>query len=180
MHPKTPHPAPARRTQGRFFIPKRQSKNPLPHKAQVRAVSKRVCAEPGCPALTPAGTTRCTQHARTHDRQRGNRQQRGYNAAYDRERRRVKVQVALGNVRCWRCGKPISKDEAFDLGHDDNNRAIIRGAEHVKCNRATRGRREGLTPGGVTPNDPPPVPLVRCLRCAEGSKKLTPSRIFHS
>ncbi len=40
---------------------------------------------------------------------------------------------------CWRCDKPILPHD-YSLGHCDDNRAVIHGPEHLKCNLAnTRG-----------------------------------------
>lgn len=49
--------------------------------------------------------------------------------------------VASGGAECWRCGRPIDPLERWDLGHDDDDPARYRGPEHLRCNRATSGRR---------------------------------------
>jgi hypothetical protein len=67
--------------------------------------------------------------------------QRGYDALYRRERKRIAPQVATGTVRCWRCGKLIAAGASWDLGHDDRDRSIIRGPEHSACNRAVMSHR---------------------------------------
>jgi hypothetical protein len=99
---------------------------------------KRPCAEPGCPVLTTA--TRCPTHTRERDKARGTRQERGYGAEHDAERKRWDPLVATGNVKCWRCGDYIPATHPFDLGHDDSDRTKYRGPEHPACNRATAGR----------------------------------------
>lgn len=100
-----------------------------------------VCSVPGCPTYVERGQGRCDEHRRQRDRQRGSRQTRGYDVAHDRERAWWAPKVATGKVACWRCGKPIDGAEPWDLGHDDHDRSIYRGPEHVACNRATAGRR---------------------------------------
>src|SRR5829696_1697517 len=46
----------------------------------------------------------------------------------------------LGMVARARCGRLIKPDEARDLGHDDENRSVHTGPEHVRCKRATLPR----------------------------------------
>lgn len=110
----------------------------------------KVCAEPGCPTLTT--TTRCPEHTRQRDRARGTRQQRGYDAEYDRRRRADADALSQGAVlTCWRCGKVIPPHD-YSLGHCDDNRAVIHGPEHLRgCNLAnTRG---GCThPSHISPD----------------------------
>lgn len=103
-------------------------------------MSKRRCPTPGCPHLIPAGTPRCPQHQREHEAQRGSRQARGYDRNYDRERRHWAGRIRQGDISCWRCRQPIRPDEPWDLGHDDNDRTIIRGPEHQHCNRSAAGK----------------------------------------
>jgi hypothetical protein len=55
---------------------------------------------------------------------------RGYGAEHKKLRRWWAPKVATGTVRCWRCGYIIEPGQAWDLGHDDNNRSIYRGPEH--------------------------------------------------
>lgn len=70
--------------------------------------------------------------------------------AYGWDHRRLRAQlaglVALGRVKCWRCEKLIQPWQAWDLGHDDEDRSRYRGPEHRRCNRATNGRRPGDRP----------------------------------
>jgi len=99
----------------------------------------KVCAEPGCHILTE--TSRCEDHTRRRDRARGTRQQRGYDARYDAERQDIARRMANGEVfTCWRCGKVVFPHQ-FSLGHCDDDRSILHGAEHLTtCNLAnTRG-----------------------------------------
>lgn len=77
---------------------------------------------------------------------RANTSKRGYGAEHQKLRRAFKPRVDTGRVRCWRCGDLITPDptipgEGWDLGHDDDDRRIYRGPEHVECNRATSSRR---------------------------------------
>ena len=106
-------------------------------------MASRVCAEPGCPVIIRANVRdgRCDEHRRAKDKARGTRQQRGYDAQHDAERARWVPLVATGMVRCWRCRDHIAADQPFDLGHDDEDRSVYRGPEHVSCNRATSTRR---------------------------------------
>jgi hypothetical protein len=67
--------------------------------------------------------------------------QRGYGHAHQRLRKKAAGRVAAGLENCWRCGKPIHPDEDWDLGHDDHDRSITRGPEHLKCNRGTKSRQ---------------------------------------
>lgn len=101
----------------------------------------RVCPRPGCPELTPGGP--CPAHQREHEQQRGTRQARGYDAPYDRARRRWKPQVERGEVdchapTCLMSTRRILLGQAWDLGHDDQRR--IRGPEHALCNRSAGGK----------------------------------------
>ena len=68
--------------------------------------------------------------------------QRTYGRAHRKVRAAVKVIVDRGEAYCWRCGLWIDPNGPFDLGHDDDDRSIYRGPEHVHCNRATAGRRQ--------------------------------------
>ena len=102
----------------------------------------KVCAEPGCPALTRS--TRCTEHTRQRDHARGTRQQRGYDAEHDRLRAAYQRRMDAGErFTCWRCGRDLEPGAPWDLGHDDLDRSIHRGPEHVACNRPTASRRGG-------------------------------------
>lgn len=104
----------------------------------------KVCAEPGCPTLTR--TTRCPEHTRQRDRARGTRQQRGYDAAYDRLRAEWQRRLDAGErVTCWRCaaqGRPHTVDPtAWHFGHCDDDRRVYHGPECAAGNQATAGRK---------------------------------------
>lgn len=96
-----------------------------------------------CGAIT--ATSRCpgctSARGKVRDRQRGTRQQRGYDAAHEADRRGWTPAVAAGHVACWRCGDPIQPGEPWDLGHDDRDRTVTRGPEHAnRCNRKAGGQ----------------------------------------
>lgn len=111
------------------------------------ARAKHPCAEAGCPAPVPHGTSRCPTHTRARDRARGTWRQRGYDAKYDRTRAALAPLVQAGRATCWRCGVPILPDATWHLGHDDHDRSIIRGPEHEACNLSAAGRAShGLEP----------------------------------
>lgn len=75
------------------------------------------------------------------------RQERGYDAAYDAERRSWQRRLDDGEViYCWRCleeqGQLAPIDPTcWDLGHDDADRRVIKGPECRGPNRATASRR---------------------------------------
>lgn len=107
--------------------------------------AKRVCNVVDCPELTDSG--RCDEHRREHDRTRGTTYQRGYDRTYDRTRRRWQQRLDAGEpITCWRglCGNPIDPHH-WHLGHDDHDRAVIRGPECPSCNLAAAGRASHRT-----------------------------------
>jgi len=72
---------------------------------------------------------------------------------YGKHHRQLRAQYArrmqLGEIfRCWRCRLPINPRGPWDLGHDDADRSVYRGPEHVTCNRSVpmHRRRRGATP----------------------------------
>jgi hypothetical protein len=102
----------------------------------------RVCSQPGCPTISTK--RRCDQHQAQAERARGTRQQRGYDAAHERERKRWQPRVDQGGVHCHAvaCHMPsrlILLGQPWDLGHDrDTGRH--RGPEHATCNRSEGGK----------------------------------------
>jgi hypothetical protein len=102
----------------------------------------------GCPtgAVVPAGHSRCAGCQRGRERQRGTRQERGYDARHDRLRARYQRRMDAGErFTCWRCleerGVRHDVDPAsWDLGHQGGKH---RGPECPARNRATAGRRPG-------------------------------------
>jgi hypothetical protein len=65
----------------------------------------------------------------------------GYGWRHQRYRKMLAPIVAAGGTACSRCAELIQPGEAWDLDHDDNDRSRYLGPSHVKCNRATAGRR---------------------------------------
>jgi hypothetical protein len=98
----------------------------------------KICATRGCPRITAARY--CTEHARANDKARGTKAQRGYGRGYQSERKVWVRMVAEGVVSCWRCHAPIPPGGDFHLGHDDNDRSIIRGPECPPCNLSAAGK----------------------------------------
>lgn len=104
--------------------------------------ARRPCPTPGCPALITRTQRACPACARASDQQRGTRQQRGYDADYDRQRRAWKTLVDTGQGHCWRCGAPIPAGSDWHLGHDDRRKIV--GPEHRTCNESAAGRQRHL------------------------------------
>lgn len=104
------------------------------------AKARKICAKPGCPEIVDARL--CLQHRREADNARGTREQRGYGNAHRSLRKAFIPEHQAGTLICWRCREVILPTEPFDLGHDDNDRTMYRGAEHSnRCNRAAGGRK---------------------------------------
>ena len=72
---------------------------------------------------------------------RNSREARGYGAAHRQRRRVLKPFVESGAAVCVRCSEPILPGEPWDLGHDDYDRSVWTGPEHMRCNRATERLR---------------------------------------
>jgi hypothetical protein len=70
--------------------------------------------------------------------------QRGYGAKHQAERARWAPKVDAGLVDCARCNQRLEPGRDWDLGHDDNDRTIWTGPEHVTCNRKAGGRNGAL------------------------------------
>ena len=99
-----------------------------------------ICPTRGCPESIPASSRYCPKHARAHDKARGTKAERGYGKDFQAERKVWVRMVAEGVVNCWRCLKPIPPGAEFHLGHDDKDRAIIRGPECPHCNLSAAGK----------------------------------------
>lgn len=77
---------------------------------------------------------------RGYEKARGTKTQRGYGKDFQAERKVWVRMVAEGVVNCWRCLKLIPPGGDFHLGHDDNDRSIIRGPECPHCNLSAAGK----------------------------------------
>jgi hypothetical protein len=76
----------------------------------------------------------------TYEKSRGTKAERGYGKDFQSDRKVWVRMVATGEVNCWRCLGPIYPGAPFHLGHDDNDRSIIRGPEHPRCNLSAAGK----------------------------------------
>ncbi len=114
----------------------------------------RVCSQPGCPELTTSGKckTHRSQARRAEDARRGNFRERGYDATYDRNRRRVLRDEDI----CWLCGVVVDKrlpgtdpngptvDHVVPRENGGTNDLGNLRLAHLRCNSARRaGRRAG-------------------------------------
>lgn len=103
-------------------------------------MANRVCRD--CPAIIPATAYkgRCPKHARQADKARGTKAERGYDASYHQQRRAWQRRMNTGErVTCWRCDEPIDP-EHWHLGHDDDDRTVLRGPECPPCNLSAAGK----------------------------------------
>jgi hypothetical protein len=71
---------------------------------------------------------------------------RGYGTQHQTLRKEWAPLVEQGGVTCWRCGNLIAPGQAWDLGHDDHDRATYRGPEHRGPNRAAGARKGNRSP----------------------------------
>ena len=105
----------------------------------------RVCRKPGCPEIIDAAAYKglCDVHRKEHDRSRGTRTERGYDAAHDAERESYAKLIRAGiTVRCVTCQALLGLD--FHLGHTDDRMSWI-GPQCPPCNLSDAGRaRHGL------------------------------------
>lgn len=99
---------------------------------------QKICATHRCPRVTDS--RHCPEHARAHDKARGTKAQRGYGKEFRSERNVWVRMIETGEVNCWRCLRPILPGADFHLGHDDNDRSIIRGPECPSCNLSAAGK----------------------------------------
>lgn len=97
----------------------------------------RVCPEPGCPVLVDKG--RCPDHRRAAEQARGSKADRGYGPEHQHIRDALLDRQAKGEtLMCARCGKPITWDEPWHLGHTED-RTTWTGPEHALCNLSAAG-----------------------------------------
>jgi hypothetical protein len=68
--------------------------------------------------------------------------------------------VSRGDAYCWRCTGWIEPDGTWHLGHDDHNRAIIRGPEHASCNLTAAAKAGNLAARGITEPTPASYPIA--------------------
>ena len=99
----------------------------------------RLCTVAGCPTLYRGKGSRCPDHARTYERQRGSRQARGYDANHDRLRADWAPRVATGRIPCARCGRRIEPQDRWHLDHSDDRTGYL-GPSHERCNTSAGGR----------------------------------------
>jgi hypothetical protein len=69
------------------------------------------------------------------------RKQQYNSREYRQARAAAKRLVEAGAGYCWRCGGWLQPGRMFHLGHDDNDRTIIRGPECPSCNLTAAGRK---------------------------------------
>jgi len=89
-----------------------------------------------------AGTSYEREKSRARRAKVGTTRQRGYGEQHRRLRKAWESRVSAGVVDCARCHTLIVPGEAWDLGHDDEDRRRYSGPEHARCNRATRSHAE--------------------------------------
>lgn len=93
-----------------------------------------MCAEPGCPELTKA--RRCATHQAQLERDRGTRQERGYDAAHFATRDAL-LPLAYG-ARCPLCSQYMYPHQELHLDHSTPlaTDATSRGDRivHARCN----------------------------------------------
>ena len=72
------------------------------------------------------------------------RRRKGYNSSAHRQARKAgQALVDAGRGVCWRCGGqiPTGSTQLWHVGHDDNDRTIIRGVEDRHCNLGAAARK---------------------------------------
>lgn len=74
----------------------------------------RVCTEDGCPVMVTGGHSRCDDCRRAYERKRGSKAERGYDAEFQREKRKLK---ATNPTHCEHCGYPFTEQRLMQAGH---------------------------------------------------------------
>jgi hypothetical protein len=97
------------------------------------------CGRHGCTKVVQ-GVKHCPTHT-AELQQRANTTSRGYGWKHQKRRAADAPVVTAGRATCWRCGLPIAPGAEWHEGHDDNDRSVYRGPEHVRCNTSTASRR---------------------------------------
>jgi hypothetical protein len=109
-------------------------------------MARRPCVEAGCPAIID--TTRCIEHARQRDKERGTRQARGYDANHDSERAKWARIIDAGGWPCGRCDGRVQPGDDWHLDHTDDRNGYI-GPSHARCNLSAAGKAaHGISPDG--------------------------------
>lgn len=94
------------------------------------AITKRVCAQHGCPVLVDPGP-HCDEHTRARDKARGTRAERGYDHKHKARSKQERAN-AIGTT-CHLCGEPILEGQRLALDHTVD-RTGYRGVAHLSCN----------------------------------------------
>lgn len=100
--------------------------------------AKRICPKPGCPRVV--NKRYCTDHEREYERERGSREQRGYDHSHRKLRQRLNDRITSGLVACARCGERIHPGTEWALDHDDIDRTKYLGPSHKHCNDSAGGK----------------------------------------
>lgn len=136
-------------TSGHSTFNTRRSASPVPR-------GWRPCPKPGCPEPTPPSQRYCDEHLAEYEQARGTKADRGYGKQFQSDRKAWVRIIAQGGVTCWRCYKPLLPGQPFHLGHDDEDRSIIRGPECPPCNLRAAGKASHRHDPGPLPPSPPP------------------------
>ena len=104
-------------------------------------MAKRVCLTPGCPTLVTAG--RCPTCSSKHEKARGTRQERGYDAEYERQ---LRTPEYVNATHCGNCEEPFTPENPKTGGHTVALRNGGQGSKVVPhCRRCNYGwLRTGL------------------------------------
>lgn len=102
-------------------------------------MSIRPCIERGCPEYTPR--TRCPAHERARDARRGSTAQRGYGAAHQHER--AKLRALLPDWCGGGCGAWLTPDGPWVAAHNlDGHPEYGYHPSCLSCNQRTRTHKQ--------------------------------------